>query len=516
MDRHPQNGFKSSSHTTRSPSPTNGATNTASRSASSSRANHNFTANTNGGDLHHEPTPQYGAASQAPHAVAYQQPALKISDLLQSPTAISNGNGNGNICGHEQSNPILPPLNPKKDTVTGSTEPTESYSETFKPLEHAIGPGSIGSPLTHPNGVSIFPNLSAAEQEQLSREALDQAGESIIADDSADSIGSVHGDDAGSDAGSDAGYDSDSASSASTSVMSSVRDYMYENGRRYHRYREGTYNFPNDDVEQEREDMKHAMVKLLCSQKLHFAPIGDNPQEILDIGTGTGIWPIEMGDKYLSAHILGIDLSPIQPDWLPPNVRFMVDDVESPWLHPRNHFDYIHSRHTVMAVRDWMKLFRRAIEHLKIGGWIELQEIHHTPKSALPDGNGEMPPEHPVARYWKHVTEGLAALGIDLDTASDGRISDMMQSAGFTNVTERVLHVPIGTWPKNKVLKTVGLYWRTILLDGIQAIALGPLTRGLGWNREQVEVLLMEVRQAYFDDSKLMYMPFHVIYAQRP
>lgn len=301
MDRHRQDSFKSSSHSTRSPSPTNGATSTASRTGSSSRANHGFTPNTNGGDLYPEPTPQYGAASQAPHTVGYQQPAIKISDLLQSPTAISTGNGNGygngygneNLYGHEQSHGVVPPLDLKKDsdkdTVTGSTEPTESCSETLKSPEYAKGPEPVGSPLTHPNGVSIFPNLSAAEQEALSREALDQAQDSIIADDSADSIGSVHGDDAGSDAG----YDSDTASSASTSVMSSVRDYMFENGRRYHRYREGAYNFPNDDVEQEREDMKHAMVKLLCSQKLHFAPIGDNPQEILDIGTGTGIWPIE-------------------------------------------------------------------------------------------------------------------------------------------------------------------------------------------------------------------------------
>lgn len=114
------------------------------------------------------------------------------------------------------------------------------------------------------------------------------------------------------------------------------------------------------------------------------------------------------------------------------------------------------------------------------------------------------------------MTDGLAALGVDLDAVSDGRVAGMMQRAGFTNVTERVLHVPIGTWPKNKVLKTVGLYWRTILLDGLQAIALGPLTRGLGWNREQVELLLIEVRRAYFDNAPLMYMPFHVIYAQRP
>ncbi|GAB0133495.1 hypothetical protein EsDP_00001902 [Epichloe bromicola] len=361
----------------------------------------------------------------------------------------------------------------------------------------------LSSPLTHPNGVSMFPNLSTPEQEQLAHEALTQAEDSIVADNSQD-IGYE----------SDAGYDSDGFSSGSTSAESSVRDYMFENGRRYHRFREGHYNFPNEDVEQEREDMKHAMVKLLCSQKLHFAPIGDNPQEVLDIGTGTGIWAIEMGDQLPSAHILGIDLSPIQPDWLPPNVRFMVDDVESPWLYPRNHFDYIHSRHTVMAIKDWDRLYRRAFEHLKRGAWMEMQEIHHRPRSASIEGI--VPPDHPVAKFWTLVTEGLAALGVDLDISSGGVLASKMQEAGFRNVTERVFHVPIGTWPKNKVLKTVGLYWRTILLDGLQAIAMGPLTRGLRWNREQVEMLLMEVRQAYHDNNALMYMPLHVIYAQKP
>jgi len=29
--------------------------------------------------------------------------------------------------------------------------------------------------------------------------------------------------------------------------------------------------------------------------KLHLAPIGERPARILDVGTGTGIWAIEMG-----------------------------------------------------------------------------------------------------------------------------------------------------------------------------------------------------------------------------
>ena len=127
----------------------------------------------------------------------------------------------------------------------------------------------------------MFPDMSVTEQEAMSRQALAQAEENIVAD--SDEYNSAD----------DAGYGSDNMSSASTSIGSSVRDYMFENGRRYHSFRAGAYNFPNDDVEQEREDMKHAMVRLLSGQKLHFAPLGDNPQNILDIGTGTGIWAIE-------------------------------------------------------------------------------------------------------------------------------------------------------------------------------------------------------------------------------
>ncbi|PVH79731.1 S-adenosyl-L-methionine-dependent methyltransferase [Cadophora sp. DSE1049] len=138
-------------------------------------------------------------------------------------------------------------------------------------------------------------------------------------------------------------------------------DYAFENGRRYPKFHDGSYNFPNDDPEQEREDMTHAMMVNTCG-RLHFAPIGTSPQNILDLGTGTGIWSIEIGNQYSSANILGIDLSPIQPTWVPPNIRFFVDHVESPWLYLRNHFDYIYSQDTVMAIRDWPKLMRRVLE----------------------------------------------------------------------------------------------------------------------------------------------------------
>jgi len=87
-------------------------------------------------------------------------------------------------------------------------------------------------------------------------------------------------------------YSADATSTGTTSISSGVRDFVFENNRRYHKYQEGRYLMPNDDEEQERENMKHALVLHLCGGKLHLAPL-ENPQRILDVGTGTGIWAVD-------------------------------------------------------------------------------------------------------------------------------------------------------------------------------------------------------------------------------
>lgn len=89
----------------------------------------------------------------------------------------------------------------------------------------------------------------------------------------------------------------------------------YENGRRYHAYQaSGEYILPDDEQEQDRLDIKYASIQLVFSDKVTFAPI-ENPQQILDIGTGTGIWAIDAGEQFSSATVTATDLSPIQPTW---------------------------------------------------------------------------------------------------------------------------------------------------------------------------------------------------------
>lgn len=40
---------------------------------------------------------------------------------------------------------------------------------------------------------------------------------------------------------------------------------------------------------------------------------------------------------------------------MPPNVKFEIDDVESPWLH-NFPFDYIFCRYMAACIKDWPKL----------------------------------------------------------------------------------------------------------------------------------------------------------------
>lgn len=119
---------------------------------------------------------------------------------------------------------------------------------------------------------------------------------------------------------------------------------------------------PNDEDEKDRLDLQHHMSLLTLDNRLYLSPISDNIQTALDIGTGTGIWAIDFADAHPSCQVLGNDLSPIQPRFVPPNCTFEVDDAEAEWSY-RHKFDFIHARMMLGSFKNWARFFDQSLQY---------------------------------------------------------------------------------------------------------------------------------------------------------
>lgn len=301
----------------------------------------------------------------------------------------------------------------------------------------------------------------------------------------------------------------DDISSTSTSLRSSILKYEWKHGRRYHGYQAGAYIFPNDEREQERLDIVHHAFYRALDDRHFLAPINLNGLSVLDVGTGTGIWAIEVADLYPGATVTGSDLSPIQPSLVPVNVKFLVNDVELDWCEPAK-YDFIHCRYMAGSIRDWARLVRQMYENLKPGGWVEFQDFVNTPYSE--DGT---------------LTSGSALVQLidGLKVASDkvGRTTDpapsfkpWAEAAGFVGVEERLFKLPVGTWPKDPKFKEMGVLIAASFCKGVDGITAVPFRDVLRWPQEEVDALNADVRQMVRRSDIHSILDFLVVTGTKP
>jgi len=204
-------------------------------------------------------------------------------------------------------------------------------------------------------------------------------------------------------------------------------------------------------------------------------------------------WAIEFAHAHPKTNVLGTDLSPIQPNRVPINCTFIVDDATKEWNFHQS-FDFIHTRAISMGMADWPKLIEQAWTNLKPGGWLELQEFH------LSIGNDDGSIKEGSA-LWQWRRDMLAATKkIGVDSLKVLEHPKMMKERGFQNVGERPLKIPLGPWAKGKKEKQIGIMAQKDLVEGLDGISTKLLLM-MGYEPEALKEFLENARKDLMDPS---------------
>jgi hypothetical protein len=183
---------------------------------------------------------------------------------------------------------------------------------------------------------------------------------------------------------------------------------------------------------------------------------------------------------------------------VPPNCQFEVDDAEDDWVYSQK-FSFIHDRALFAAFRDPAVIFRKAYAALAPRGYFEMQDVHFKPHS--PDGTVEgttwqkwngllMEATRKIVRYWR----------------GPPHYAQWMWDAGFDNVVEKIVQLPINTWPRGQKNKLSGMRFLEDVSQGVGAITPAVLTRH-GMSTEEIEAMIAEVRSQMKDRSIHVYYP---------
>ncbi|KAF9880194.1 hypothetical protein CkaCkLH20_02148 [Colletotrichum karsti] len=282
----------------------------------------------------------------------------------------------------------------------------------------------------------------------------------------------------------------ESIASSSTSVHTSVRQYREENGRTYHSYKEGKYIMPNDERENERLDVQHNMFILAFDGRLGTSPPNDPKSKVgrvLDVGTGTGVWAMDFGEDHPEAEVIGIDLSPIQPNFTHSNVKFEVDDIEEEWNYSQP-FDYIHSRMMTLSIKSWKEYIKKCYDNLNPGGYLELNEIDLQPRS----DDGTLQEDCSLLKFARLWGEAAAMFGrpflSDLSV-----LREVMTEVGFEGVSAQKFKWPSNPWARDKKHKELGHWNLDNSVANLEGFMMAPFTRAHHWTEEEVIVFAMQL-----------------------
>ncbi|MCJ1270762.1 hypothetical protein MMC22_010659 [Lobaria immixta] len=144
------------------------------------------------------------------------------------------------------------------------------------------------------------------------------------------------------------------------------------------------YGLERTHLSSARLDLQHYLVKDILRYNIHpDIPVRDEKDfKIADVGTGTGIWVIDVNRQLSTASIDGFDISADQfppKEWLPSNVSLGTFDALLPIPDELiEKYDIIHVRIFVAVVKneDPTPILKNLISMLKPGGYVQWTEFN--------------------------------------------------------------------------------------------------------------------------------------------
>ncbi|KAJ5936303.1 Secondary metabolism regulator laeA [Penicillium verhagenii] len=266
-----------------------------------------------------------------------------------------------------------------------------------------------------------------------------------------------------------------------------------------------------NDQEQDRLDIFHKVLTVArASDGLIYAPHPANSR-ILDLGCGTGIWCIEVANKYPNSFVVGTDLAPIQPTNRPKNCDFHAPfDFEGPWAMGEDSWDLIHLQMGSGSVQSWANLYQRIFAHLRPGAWFEQVEIDFEPRCDDRSMNGL------ALRHWysalKHASESRNR---PIAHSSREAVRNL-QEAGFTEIDHQMVGLPLNPWHNDEHERKVARWYNLAMSESIEALSLATFSRAYGWPVEKIKRMATDVKSEAFNKDIHCYNILHIYQARKP
>ncbi|EFX04900.1 methyltransferase type 12 [Grosmannia clavigera kw1407] len=138
----------------------------------------------------------------------------------------------------------------------------------------------------------------------------------------------------------------------------------------------------------------------------------------------------DFADAHPDCTVIGTDISPIQSTWVPPNLKFEIEDYTSPWSYSDGTFDYVHMRYLEGTIKDWTGVAKEAYKSLKPGGWIESSEA----SANFVSDDDSIPPNSAMAQWGPIFWKGGEQSGRSFRIYEDDIQAKCLKAAGFVDL----------------------------------------------------------------------------------